>query len=292
MQRFKRLAVFLHNSPSDAAALAYAGEFARLAHSETVYCVHVREPDESPDADPDMATFREAVRAQLPSEVARLTEVEIRAGVGVGEILKSARTADYDMLIVGRRLPSEHVGIGSTFARLARKAPCTVFTVPRGARPHLERLLIAVDFSEHSKLALENAIGIAKASGAGRPQLIVHSNAILGYGYTKLGLTLQQAVVERERVARQQLEEFVRQVDTSGVAVELVPTVADSTDDAILEVAISRKMDVIVVGSRGQGSVSILGSTPERLLHHSPLPVLIVKRKGETVPILEALFGS
>jgi len=136
-----------------------------------------------------------------------------------------------------------------------------------------------------------NANGFHGAGAAGWAMLHVAGNS---WRTARLpnGLTLQQAVAQREQVVRQQLDEFVQQVDTSGLAVELVPTVADSTEDAILEVAISRKMDFIVVGSRGQGSMSILGSTPERLLHNSPLPVLIVKRKGETVPILEALFGT
>jgi nucleotide-binding universal stress UspA family protein len=53
-------------------------------------------------------------------------------------------------------------------------------------------------------------------------------------------------------------------------------------------------MDMIVVGSRGlsRSAAAILGSTAERVLTCSPLPVLIVKRKGETVHLLDALLGG
>ncbi len=292
MQRFKKLGVFLHNSPSDSAALAYAGVFATLAQSESVLGVHVREPQEGDGADPELATFEAAVRKQLPPTVAQITKVEVHEGTGVGEILRSARDLDLDMIVVGRRLPSDQLGVGSDFSRLARKAPCNVLVVPQYARPHLGRVCVPVDFSEHSKRALAQAVVIAKASGDAHPQLVVHSNSSIGYGYSKLGLNLPEAIAERQQATRLQLEEFVADLDTAGIDVELVCTTADEAETAILEVAVAHKMDLILVGSRGTGSLFMLGSTAERVLHTSVLPVLIVKEKGETTPILDVLFPS
>jgi nucleotide-binding universal stress UspA family protein len=49
--------------------------------------------------------------------------------------------------------------------------------------------------------------------------------------------------------------------------------------EAILRVAETRACDLIVVGSRGLGELKavLLGSVSERVLHHSTVPVLIVK---------------
>ena len=69
---------------------------------------------------------------------------------------------ELDVVVVGRRLPSEQVGIGAAFSKLARKCPCSVLVVPSHARVHLSRMLVPVDFSEHSKLALEQAIDVAR----------------------------------------------------------------------------------------------------------------------------------
>jgi nucleotide-binding universal stress UspA family protein len=291
MQTYRKLGVFLHDSPADDAALAFAGVLATLAQSDSVLCVRVREPD-SEGPDPDVAAFEAAVRSRLPDEVSRITQVEIRGGTGVAEILRGARDLDLDMMVVGRRLSSDQLGIGTSFARLAHKAPCNVLVVPEGATPHLGRVLVPIDFSAHSKRALEQGLELARASGDAQPQLVMHSNSPVGYGYTKLGMSLAEAIAERERDTRQRLVDFVADLDTTGVEVEQVCTTAEDTEAAICEVAVARKMDLILVGSRGQSGIFLLGSTAERLLHKSMLPVLIVKEKGETVPFLDALFGT
>jgi nucleotide-binding universal stress UspA family protein len=292
MQRFKRLGVFLHNSPSDEAALSYAGIFATLAQSEHVIAIHVREPDEDDSADPDPAAFAEETRRRLPDPVAKITEVEVHSGTGVGEILQCAQKFDLDMVVVGRRLPSDQLGIGADFARLARKAPCNVLIVPERVHTHLSRISVAVDFSPHSERALEQGLAIARGSGDAQPQVLVHTNAHVGYGYSKLGLNLHEAISERIAANTKKLEELVARMNTTGVKVAVTATASDDHAAAIHEVAVANKMDMIVVGSRGHGSIILLGSTAERILHQSLLPVLIVKQKGETVPVLEALFGA
>ncbi|MCK4342064.1 MAG: universal stress protein [Phycisphaerae bacterium] len=291
MQRYKKLGVFLHDSPADDTALEYTGVFAKLAESESVYCIHVREP-ELEEEDPDVAALEAEVRRKLPADVAKITKVEVHKGTGVPEILRSARDDELDMIIVGRRLPSEQLGIGDAFSRLARKAPCNVLVVPTHAQPHLERIFVPVDLSEHSKLALEQAIAIVKAGGAAKPQLVVHSNFTIGYGYSKLGMSLPEAIAEREKVGQTQMQEFIADMDAGGLDVEVVCTCSENTVAAIQEVAVAHKMNLIVVGSRGLGADFMLGSTAERILLHSMLPVLIVKKKGETRHILDALFGS
>lgn len=291
MQRFKQLGVFLHGSPADDAALDYTSRIAALAGSRSVFCVYVRESEQEAK-DPDPATFEAEVRQRLPKDVAGITQVEVHTGTGVPEILRAARDTGIDMIIVGRRLPSEQLGIGSAFARLARKAPCNVLVVPVHSRPHLERVFVPIDFSEHSKRALEQAVAIARSSGSSKPQLVVHSNSTVGYGYAKLGMSLREAIKQREQTTLEQIRDFICDVDTSGFDVDLICTCSENLELAIREVAVARKMDLIVIGSRGTGSVFLLGSTAERLLLQSVLPVLIVKEKGETVHILDALFGS
>ncbi len=292
MQRFKRLGVFLHNSPADDAALEYAGAFATLAHSESLLCVHVRESTADEQSDPTPQAFEAAVKRRLPDPIARITKVEIREGTGVSEILRSARELNLDLIVVGRRLPSDQMGIGADFSRLARKAPCTVLVLPEHSRPHIGRALVAVDFSEHSKMALEQAVAIVKACGESNPQIIVHSNSCISYGYSKLGLDFEEAIAERTASVGERLTEFVADIDRSGVSVEVLCTTADETATAINEVAVARKMDMIVVGSRGRNPIFLLGSTAEKILHTAALPVLIVKQKGETIPVLDALFGA
>jgi nucleotide-binding universal stress UspA family protein len=125
-----------------------------------------------------------------------------------------------------------------------------------------------------------------------KPQLVVHTNFTVGYGYSKTGKSLNEAVAERQAVAEQQIDEFLKDMDTSGFEVERLATSAEVLETAVMEVAVARKMDLLVVGSRGLGGTFMLGSVAERIVLHSMLPVLVVKKKGETLKIIDALFGS
>jgi len=295
MKRFRRLGVFLHDSPADEEALEFAGRIAQAAQSESVLCVHVFESHDTPaDAAPSADQLRALVTQTLPSAVAGITTVQMHKGRGVAEILRSARDLSLDLIIVGRRLPAEQIGIGAAFTRLARKAPCSVLLVPDHSYLHLARMLVPVDFSDHSRLALETAVVLAGGTGEARPQLVVQSVASVGYGYAKLGLSLREAVEQLAATTSAQLDKFVASVDTRGIELHKVCTVAEDSAAAIRELAAARKMDVIVIGSRGltRAGAVLLGSVAERVVVASAQPVLVVKQKGETTHLLNALLGE
>jgi nucleotide-binding universal stress UspA family protein len=213
------------------------------------------------------------------------------------EILRSARDLELGLIVKGRQLPAHQAAVGSAFTRLARKAPCSVLIVPAYCRPHISRFHVAVDLSGHSKLALEHALEFARASTADtgqRAQLLAQVVYCVGYGYHKLGMQFEQAMAAQEQATQQKLAEFLADVDTSGVDFETQCTCSEDVPAAVHELAAARKMDIVVVGSRGLTPTAavILGGTAERILLRAPQPVLIVKRKGETVGLLNALLGE
>ena len=241
---------------------------------------------------PNAETFKKQVLQQLPPAIASRTKVELHGRAGIPEILRSARDQELDLVVVGRRLPSEQIGIGSAFSRLARKCPCNVLVVPNLVRLHLGRMLVPVDFSKHSGMALEQATEIARTAGEDHPQIIVHSVCSVGYGYRKMGVNLQEASEQLVATMGKQLTEFVAKVDKTGVEFETICTSAEQIEAAILDMAAVRKVDMIVLGSRGKTwtATALLGSIAERVLVTSPLPVLLVKEKGETTPLLNVLL--
>jgi nucleotide-binding universal stress UspA family protein len=298
MKRYRRIGVFLTGSPADEMALAYAGRFATLAESEKILCVYVHGDSlEGPEWETvDVEDLCDEVVGQLPAPLAKNTDVEVHAGSGVPEILRSARDLELDLIVSGRRLPAHQAAAGSAFAKLARKAPCSVLVVPNYCLPHFSRIHVPVDFSKHSKLALEIGLEIARA-GAGaheKPQVLVQTVYCVGYGYHKLGIDLGQAITEQGAVTQRNLTEFVADVDTRGVQFETMCTCSEDTAAAVHELASARKMDMIVVGSRGLSptAAAILGGTAERILLGAPQPVLIVKQKGETIGLLSALLDE
>jgi nucleotide-binding universal stress UspA family protein len=292
MKQFKRLGVYLDEWPDDVDVLAFTGRIATLAEAESIHCVFwARHEDVEAGGRGDHAAF---VRQHLPAELHDRVTVQVERAHAVEALLKVAKDKALDLVLVGRSLPSAQIAVGNAFNRIARKAPCSVLLVPAESQVHLSRILVPVDFSAHAKLAVEAAVQFARASEEAHPQVVAQTVYGVGYGHTKTGMTLEQACEKLGEVNRQQLEEFVKGVDTQGVAFELECTCSEDPAAAVHELAKVKKMDMICVGSRGVTStaVALLGGTAEQIVAGASAPVLVVKRKGETAHFLEALFGG
>ena len=294
MEQLKKLGFYVTGGPGDKEAIAFAGLLARTQKPEFVYCIHVRGiegPAETPAIPAE--EIEERLQKALPAELSASTHVHVSAATGLPEVLRTARDRDLDLLVVGRRLPSDQLGLGSVFYRLARKTPCDVLVVPQHAYAHLNRLLVLVDGSEHSLMALRTALCLARTTG-GTPQVIVQNVFDLPYGYRKTGMTMQEAIRHREAVQRKEIEACIAGIDTSGVDFQVVCACANDIAAAAHSLASADHMDAIVVGSRGATlpAIALLGGTAERVLLNAPTPVLVVKRKGETFGFLDAVLAQ
>src|SRR5262249_19249966 len=138
----------------------------------------------------------------------------------------------------------------------------------------IRRILAAIDYSGHSAQALHLAARIARRAGESEC-LVLHVDA-----------------EEMPEVQREAFERFTAPLDTAGI--QLRPVIEESADvaKAIRRVGQEKDVDLIVMGSRGQTrSVSILlGSESEHVLMESSIPVLIAKRRGERIGLLQALL--
>jgi nucleotide-binding universal stress UspA family protein len=88
---------------------------------------------------------------------------------------------------------------------------------------------------------------------------------------------LQWMVNPREDVERT-LEESAEGLRFAGVEVETLAREGDPAD-AILDVAEEREADMIVVGNKGMTGAKrfLLGSVPNKVSHHAPCSVLIIR---------------
>ena len=248
----------------------------------------------APEPDPSPDEFAANVRQRLPADLVDRTRFEVHTGSGIAEVLRSTRDQSLDLIVVGRRLPSDELGIGSAFIRLARKAPCSVLVVPVYSRVHIQRYLVPIDCSDHSRRALEVALKMARQDASGNVQIVTQQVYSVGYGYQYTGTDFHDAGKKLEEVCNAKLKKFMADLDTGGIDIRSINTCSDDPARAVSDLAIAMKLDVIVIGSRGLSTTmaALLGSTAERILMASPLPVLIVKKKGETTRLLTALLGD
>jgi nucleotide-binding universal stress UspA family protein len=140
---------------------------------------------------------------------------------------------------------------------------------------------VAVDGSESSNKVYEVAAQLAKLSNA--KLIIVHvviPPLPVGGGlfYTDAS-SIDKLLVELEEAGRRLLQSYSeKSINEYKIAVET--TLAQgSPADVIIREADAKGADLIIVGSRGfSGTKSFfIGSVPNSVLHHSSVPVLLVK---------------
>jgi nucleotide-binding universal stress UspA family protein len=137
-------------------------------------------------------------------------------------------------------------------------------------------ILVAVDGSPHADRALDEAIDIARTehakltliTGAAEPRTTAMISMSAGAAAT-LGPEL---ISYAERVLREAVERVPDDVSVTTVLTE------KPIRKAILERIEEGHHDLVVMGSRGRGAVrsAVLGSVSHHVLHHSPVPVLVV----------------
>ncbi len=145
----------------------------------------------------------------------------------------------------------------------------------------IDKILVPVDFSEHSASALEAAIYLAKALGAGIR--LLHCYQIQPLSISPYGIVLPENFdSEIREAAEQRVDEWREKVVREGIEVE-VSLSSRFPSLEISEMASEVGADLIVMGTRGLSGIKhvLLGSVAERTLRLAPCPVLTVKASGE-----------
>ncbi|MFD9520690.1 universal stress protein [Streptomyces sp. NPDC059979] len=138
-------------------------------------------------------------------------------------------------------------------------------------------VVLGYDESPGAERALMVALEVATAFG--EPLVLV-------YGAAAPGAVGEEYRAHREAVrqaGRSALAHAVEEADAAGVP-STVEVVDEKPAQALLDAAERHRARVIIVGSWGDSPMrgALLGSTPHKLLHLSPVPVLCVPTEGET----------
>ncbi|HSS74331.1 MAG TPA: universal stress protein [Gaiellaceae bacterium] len=141
----------------------------------------------------------------------------------------------------------------------------------------MKQILVATDGSENGRYALEGAVELAAAAGA-KLTVVYVRNAPLPV----LGEPVYQRSLSVElRHANEVMAIATGLAHTAGVEAETEVLEGDPAK-RIVELARVRDVDLIVVGSRGLGTITgtLLGSVSRDVLHHADRPVLVATRKA------------
>ena len=144
-----------------------------------------------------------------------------------------------------------------------------------------EKILVPVDFSDHSREALDVAIGLAEAFG-GEIHLL-HCYPINPVGVSPYGIVIPEGFDRELREgASRQLGEWSKHVAARGVACH--QTLSSMFPSEVIAKTVEEiGADLIVMGTRGLAGIKhvMLGSVAERTIRIAPCPVLTVKSHAE-----------
>jgi nucleotide-binding universal stress UspA family protein len=144
----------------------------------------------------------------------------------------------------------------------------------------LERIVVGTDGSATATEAVRQAVELARLSG-GKLSIVAAFEPIpqsrVREEQAELPGDVTYAVGPREDV-NVTLDSAVGLAKQAGVDAEPYPREGDPAD-AILDVAEETKADLVVVGNKGMTGAKrfLLGSVPNKVSHHAPCSVYIVR---------------
>ncbi|MFW6642411.1 universal stress protein [Nocardiopsis algeriensis] len=201
------------------------------------------------------------------------------------------RSGPGDVVVIGSRGfgPVRAALAGAAGVRLAARASCPVVVVPDpgegSATTDPKQVVVGVDGSEDSQRALDYALRHA-ARTEGSSVVVVNSwEAPTPFAPASLiasGWTPPEDFLDRQSeevvagVLAEVIDETTENVDLSVVRTRKEPV------EALVEAG--READMIVVGSRGRGSVRgmFMGSVSQGVLHSATVPVVVLPRSSDS----------
>jgi nucleotide-binding universal stress UspA family protein len=302
MKFFSRAMIGLDLTEMDDILIKKTAVFAKFLGIEKCYFVHVAKNLEIPkdilEKYPNLITpTDESIEAIIQNKLKEFNfpaEIETEVFVDEGShpldsFLRWAKIKDVDIIIMGRKdsLP----GHGVLADGVAKKAPCSILLVQE-KRPikFPKKILIATDFSAHNHLIYEFAEQIAEKLNAELVPLHIYE---VPNGYSKTGKSFEEFSEIMKENAKADFKKFVSKHNHPELECETVLNEGKNPGNLILEFATKNDADLILLGSRGRttSAAILLGSTAEKLIHANKyLPMLIFKKKGETMGFFDALF--
>lgn len=145
----------------------------------------------------------------------------------------------------------------------------------------MKRILVATDGSTGGKAAVKEGLGLATETGAAVTFVYVRHLPLPIWGDPFYGRELQRDL----EYARKMLDAAAEEAEENGIEAGVEILEGDPATQ-IADLASSREVDLIVVGSRGLGAVTgtLLGSVSRALVRRAKRPVLVVKAEPVREP--------
>ena len=155
----------------------------------------------------------------------------------------------------------------------------------------MKKIIVPIDFSEHSEYALKTAAKLAKKANA--ELLVLHMLELSDIILTETDSQQQQKAVFFLKLVEQKFETFLDKEYLKDVNV--TPIVKHyKVFSEVNDVAKEHDADIIVMGSHGTSGFKefFVGSNTERVVRNSETPVLVIKNEIKDINFGTAVFAT
>lgn len=227
----------------------------------------------------------ETLLVNLPKDLPKLLtqpKIRIMTGTPVHAILRSAKDMPADLLVLGSNGSyGEGPGVGSLAAQCVRYSGKKVMLVRKTHKGVYKRITACVDFSDTSRIVVEQAIALAQQDRANLTFLhvFVPPWKILHYrAETPTSPDYKKQFLDGEEG---HFAQFLKPFKSELANISWDQKVEENLKpgEGIIDYLNKSKTDIAVVGTRGRTVLGLfhLGTTAERIIQNSSCSVLMVK---------------
>ncbi|MEX2567237.1 MAG: universal stress protein [Cyclobacteriaceae bacterium] len=266
-----------------------------------VYFIHVSKnlilPEEVSHAYPDLlAPVDETIKKEITHEIQTVGlheafsyEIIVKEGNSQETILRWCKIKDIDLLVMGRKKMIKCSG--SLVKNLTQKYDNPVLLLPEASSlTGLKKILLPIDFSAYSIMTIQLAKEISQKTGG---EIICCHLYEVPVGYSKTGKSFEEFSAIMLENAKKVYEKFIEENKLPALDCTFILKQKKDEVENILMYSMDHKIDLIIIGSRGrtQSAAILLGSVAEKMVDsNNEIPMLVLKKKGESMGFLEALF--
>ena len=265
--------------------LAEVTEDVRKTTQERIQQLFVGDPLER-RKDPPGTTTGEYAERRVRDERRIELQVDVVVGTPYEEIWNRVKQVNADLLMLGSNGTSNPLrGLGDLATRCIRKAACRVMIVRESHAKPFTGVVACVDFSSASPQVVEQAIRVARQDQAKLHVIHMFSPPwdVLHYkSPTSTSSPDFQKQYKENLFAQLEHHLLEHKEDTEGMDVDCQLIESSQPADSIIEFLDQTGADLVVVGTRGKIGLKslLLGTQAERIIHNSPVSVLLIKPEG------------
>ncbi|WP_114784045.1 universal stress protein [Botryobacter ruber] len=305
MYTLKKLMVGLDLTKMDETLIRYAAFLCSQSSIRQVLFVHIIQEVEIPeelkqDYRQQNVPLERSITSDLETKVSQYfaqlpqvqTEIQVVEGKPLKGLLRGAKQYHPDLMLVGRKLHLR--GSGVLPQKLLRSGKTSILFLPENAEPVLKKILVSIDFSDCSLMALDRVLHSALT----RPDVEVSCLHVyeVPTGYITLGESYADFEDRMKGFATEKFDQVLAKFPELGSRTSLKLVKRESEDDIgelIVLHAKRDRADMLVIGAKGKSAAAVfmVGSVTEKILRHdNDIPLTVFKNEKEETGLLDALL--